>query len=133
MLWLRAFAVWLAIAAAETIHGVLRTMYVAPIVGDFTARQIAVFTGSAIILAIAWLAAPWLRATQTRRLIAVGSFWVALMLAFELALGRLVFGYAWSRLAEDFDIANGGLLGLGLIVLAFAPLIGERLHARRRG
>jgi hypothetical protein len=44
MLWMRAFVVWLAIAAAETIHGVLRTMYVAPIVGDFTARQIAVFT-----------------------------------------------------------------------------------------
>lgn len=132
MLWVRAFAIWLAIAAAETIHGVLRTMYVAPIVGDFTARQIAVFTGSAIIIAIAWLAAPWLRATQTRQLVGVGLLWVALMLAFEIALGRLVFGYAWSRLAEDFDIASGGLLGLGMIVIALAPLIGARLRSRRR-
>jgi len=131
-LFARAFVVWLAIAAAETVHGVVRTMYVAPVVGDFPARQIAVFTGSAIIIAIAWLAAPWLRTTHTRNLLAVGLLWVALMIAFELALGRLVFGYAWSRLAEDFDIANGGLLGIGMIVIAFAPLIGARLRARTR-
>jgi hypothetical protein len=71
--------------------------------------------------------------TQPWRLIAIGLFWVVLMLTFEVALGRLVFGYAWSRLAEDFDLAHGGLLGIGMLVIAVAPLIGSRLRSRRRG
>jgi hypothetical protein len=44
-----------------------------------------------------------------------------------------VFGYGWSRLAEDFDIASGGLLGVGMIVIALAPLIGAKLRGRNRG
>ena len=30
MRWLRAFAVWLLIAAAETLHGIARTLWLVP-------------------------------------------------------------------------------------------------------
>jgi len=42
MLWLRALAIWLLLMTAEVIHGTLRTLFLAPRVGDFLARQIAV-------------------------------------------------------------------------------------------
>jgi len=41
--------------AAETIHGVLRNMFLSPAVGDLQARQIGVVIGSALILATALL------------------------------------------------------------------------------
>ena len=66
MLWLRAVAVWLILIGAEVVHGALRTLYLAPRVGDLRARQLGVFTGSGLILAIARLAAPWLRAETSR-------------------------------------------------------------------
>ena len=34
------------------------------------------------------------------------------MLAAEILLGRWLFGYPWSRIAEDFDPGRGGLLGV---------------------
>jgi hypothetical protein len=41
MLLLQAFAVWLVLMAAEVVHGTLHT----PLLGDFWARQVSVFTG----------------------------------------------------------------------------------------
>lgn len=39
MFLFRAFAVWLAIIFVEFIRGVLRTLFLAPLVGDLQARQ----------------------------------------------------------------------------------------------
>ncbi len=132
MLWLRALAVWVGIVAAETLHGALRALWLAPLVGDFRARQVAVFTGSLIIVAIAWLSIRWLRAPGTRALLAVGLLWAALTLGFDLMLGRVVFGYAWQRIAEDFDVEHGGLLPFGILMLAASPLVATKLRGAAR-
>lgn len=128
MFLLRALAVWLLIVCAESVHGVLRTMLLAPLVGDFHARQISVFTGSLLILTVAYLFVWWIRAGTTGALVAVGLFWLALTLLFELGLGRIALGLSWERIASDYDIRRGGLLPLGLIVLALSPLIAAKVR-----
>ncbi len=65
MFLLRALAVWLVIMWVEFIHGVLRAMSLAPLVGDFQARQISVLSGSLLILTIAYLFVRWIRADST--------------------------------------------------------------------
>lgn len=129
--WSRVVAVWLLIIAAETVHGVLRTLFLQPAVGDFHARQIGVFSGAAIIVGIAYLMSEWLRVTATRLLIGIGLAWAALTLLFEVVLGRLVLALSWDRILSDFDLSQGGLLLLGYAVLIFSPLIAARLRARR--
>jgi hypothetical protein len=118
---LRALALWLAIIALETLHGIARVALLEPLVGDFRARQLAVLTGSLLILTVAWFGVRWLRPASTRQALAVGALWVALTVAFELALGRLVMELPWERLAQDYDLSRGGLLGLGLMVMLLAP------------
>ena len=54
----RAFLIWCIIAAAEVTQGILRVRFLNRRVGDHRARQIAVFTGSGIILVIAWFTVP---------------------------------------------------------------------------
>jgi hypothetical protein len=125
----RALVVWLGIIAAETVHGVLREALLAPRVGGFRARQIAVFTGMAIILAVVTLTRRFLRLPDDRARLRVGLAWVVLTVAFEVALGRLVIGASWARIAEDYDLRHGGLMGLGLVVLALSPAIAARLRA----
>jgi hypothetical protein len=124
----RALAVFLIIVAVEVLHGVLRTWFLLPRVGDFVSRQIGVFTGSLLILAISIAAARWIGASRPAQLLAIGTLWALLMVAFEVALGRFAFGFPWSRIAEDFDVANGGLLPLGILVLALAPLVAARVR-----
>ncbi|MCL4785378.1 MAG: hypothetical protein KJ070_01090 [Verrucomicrobia bacterium] len=124
----RAFLIWLLIAAAEVLHGILRVRLLNRRVGDHRARQMGVFTGSGIILMISWFAVPWLRASTTGQLIFVGFLWLALMLTFEIAFGRLVFRASWQRIASDFDFRRGGLLSIGMLVLLIAPLLVARLR-----
>lgn len=58
-LMMRAFAVWLVIIAAETVHGILRGILLVPIVGDHPARQIGILIGSLLIFGVAYLFIPW--------------------------------------------------------------------------
>lgn len=42
----RAFVVWLVLIAVETVHGILRGLFLVPRAGSFRARQIGVFVDS---------------------------------------------------------------------------------------
>jgi hypothetical protein len=128
MILRRALAVWLIIMFAEFIHGLLRTAFLVPYVGDFQSRQIGVFSGSLLILIIACLTVRWISADTIQSLTLVGFFWLSLTLVFELGFGRFVFRLSWQRLASDYDIVRGGLLPFGLIFLTLSPLISARLR-----
>jgi hypothetical protein len=127
-MFLRAFIVWLLIAVAEVLHGIQRVRLLNRRVGDRRARQIGVFSGSAIILAIAWVAAPWIGANTVRQLFGVGSFWLMLMLAFDMEFGRFVFHAPWERILSEFDVRRGGLLGFGMLFVFFASLLAAILR-----
>lgn len=125
--WSRVGAAWLLIDVAETLHGVLRGLLLVPLLGDFPARQVGVAIGSLIVLAIAYATVRWMGARTLWQQVAVGLAWVVGIVAFEIALGRLL-GYSWSRLLEDYDLRRGGLMGFGLLVLVCAPWITARLR-----
>ncbi|MBX3736316.1 MAG: hypothetical protein KF715_06505 [Candidatus Didemnitutus sp.] len=120
-MWWKALAIFALIALAETVHGSLRVRYLNRPLGDLRARQVGVFTGSALILAIAWLTAPWLAAPSAASAWAVGALWFGLMFVFEVWVGRGLFHASWPRVFAEFDLRRGGLLGFGMLVLAAAP------------
>lgn len=126
----RTFAVWSLMMLIETVHGVLRTMLLVPVVGDLPARQIGVFTGSLLILSVAYLSLGWLRLDSSRLRLAAGILWALATLAFEVGLGRFVLGYPWSRLAADYDVTHGGLMAFGLLLMVFAPTVVTALATR---
>jgi hypothetical protein len=128
MLLLRSLAVWLALMGAEVLHGIARTAFLAPRVGDFRARQIAVFTGSVLIFAITLAFVRWLRPARASQALGIGVLWLGLTLSFELFLGRVVLGLPWERLASDYNLLQGGLLPLGLLVLTLSPLLAGKLR-----
>ena len=124
----RALVVWLLLITAEVVHGIVRTLVLTPVVGDFRARQIGVFTGSLLILLITALTIRWIRASRPRTLLMIASAWVVLTVTFEIGLGRIV-GYSWERLGSDYNMLEGGLLPIGFVIMATSPLIAARLRA----
>ncbi len=127
---LRGFTVWLIIIFAEGLHGFARLILLQPVVGDFRARQAAVFSGILIIFVISYLFIKWIRATNNLRLIAIGFFWLVLTVAFEISLGRFVMQFSWERIFSDYNVINGGLLPFGLLLLMLAPLITAKLKEK---
>jgi len=128
--WRKALVVWLAIILAESVHGTLRTLYLAPLMGDAGARRLGVLIGSVLIVAIALAFARWLGDLRRRQLFAIGTVWVVLTVAFEIALGRAVMHASWERILSDYDVTQGGLMGFGLLVLWCSPWLAHRLRFR---
>ena len=127
----RGFAVWLVIMFAESVHGTVRQIFLAPAVGDFTARRIAFFTGMLLIFAIAYLLARWIAAPTAAALFAIGALWAVLTLAFEFGIGYFALGYTRERLLEDYDVSRGGLMGLGIVYMIFVPYVAARARGLR--
>ena len=124
----RVFPVWLMLIGAEVVHGVARTMFLAPVVGDLRAGQIGVFSGSLLILLITNLAIRWMGTYTRRSLLVIGMVWVFLTLLFEIGFRTLVLGYSWDRLALDYNLLAGGWLSIGLAVMMLSQIIAARLH-----
>jgi len=57
---LRGLVVWVIFMFAEVLHGTARILWLEPLIGDVKARQISVFTGLAIILAIVIASVRWI-------------------------------------------------------------------------
>jgi len=123
----RGFVVWLLIIFAETIHGTARTLLLEPLVGDFTARQVSVLTGAAMIVVITFVFVRWLKGSDALDFILIGAMWVMLTVGFEILLGRLVLDISWERIASDYNLFQGGLMLLGLVVMLFVPLTMAKL------
>jgi hypothetical protein len=131
--WFRALLVWLVVIVAESVHGTLRTLYLAPAIGDFPARRVGVVIGSALIFVIALAFIRWIGAQSRRQLLGIGALWVALTIAFEVGLGRAVLHLDWARILADYDLSHGGLMGFGLLAMFFMPLLAARIRGCRVG
>lgn len=128
MLILRGFVVWVVLISAEILHGIARNILFTPLVGDFRARQIGVFTGSIIIFTIAFLCVRWLRASRASELLLVGFLWLFLTISFEVLFGRFVLHYSWERIVSDYNVIDGGFLPFGMAVLTLSPLITGKMR-----
>jgi hypothetical protein len=130
--WVRAVGLWVLLMAAETLQGLWGVKVLTIWVGDEFARDVGVFTGSLIILLIAFACIGWISARDPKVLLMVGATWVALTISYEAVLGRIAFARSWSEIAADFDVSRGRLLPFGLLVLLFAPLLAAWVRGRLR-
>jgi len=135
----RTLLVWLLLMAVETAHGILRNLFLTPVVGDFRARQMGVFIGSGLILVVTYLTIRWMlggtmgglsHGLAEIPLIRIGVWWTVLTVGFEFGLGRAI-GRPWTDMLADYDFAHGGLMPFGLVALLCAPWIAARLRASR--
>jgi hypothetical protein len=124
----RGLVVWFVIIFVESLHGVARGLLLEPVLGDFRARQVSVFIGAAIIVAITFVFVRWLKGSRINDFFLVGLLWVLLTIGFEILLGRLVMNLSWERIASDYNLAAGGLMPLGLLVMLIAPVTLAKMY-----
>ena len=128
MMILKAILVWVLIAIGETVNGMFRVHYLNRKMTSRRARQIALISGSFLILFIGWFAVPWIKPETYPECLLIGLIWLLLMLAYDIAFGRFVFHYSWRRIAADFDLRQGNFLAIGMLVIFLAPLLVTKLH-----
>ena len=124
----RGLVVWVVIIIVEIAHGMVRQIVLEPWIGDLRARQVSILLGSTLIIAITFIFVRWLKGSSVFDFVLIGILWVGMTVGFEIVLGRFALNLSWERIASDYNMAAGGLMPLGLLVMLAAPLMIAKLY-----
>lgn len=119
--WLRVGALCVLLASAETLHGIARTVLIAPMLGKARALQISAMTGTLLAFGICWWQVPALHLKGMTAHLVLGMVLAAFMAAFDIGMSRLLLRKSWPKIRRDFCPASGNHLLYGLIALCMIP------------
>ena len=125
----RAALVWMGIACLAVLNGTFREAVLLPRMSETAARAISTVMLSVLILIVAALSIDWIT-PAARDVWRVGVFWLALTLAFEFLAGHYLFRVPWHRIAADYNVFQGRIWILVLIVTLFAPAVAAAFRGR---
>lgn len=117
---LHLLALCVMLAAVETLHGIARTVWLAPRLGKARALKLSVVSGSLLAAGVCAWGVPPLVAAGMPPLV-LGVLLACFMAGYDIVLGLTLLRRRWAQLRQDFNPATGNYLSLGLIVLAALP------------
>ncbi len=126
--WIELPCLCVLLAGVETLHGVARTLLIAPRIGRERAQRWSVVSGTLLAFAVCWLAVPGLEARGSLSLLLIGAALSLFMAAFDVVLSRIIAKKDWAAIAAEFDPSKGNYLLFGLLLLATFPYLVMRLR-----
>lgn len=118
----RALVIWLLLMVVAVANGAFRAGVLVPAYGDETAHHISVLMLCAIIALITRKSLSWMSPATARQASMIGGFWLALTVGFEFLAGHFLFGAPWPRLLADYNVLDGRIWMLVLLVTLLAPV-----------
>lgn len=128
-MWLagKAIVVWLVILGLAFANAALREAVLVPWIGKVRGLTLSGLILSALVLAVAYLALPWIGAVRIVELVAIGIAWLVFTLSFDLGMGAFQ-GKPVRRQFDAYLFKRGNLWPVVLLVTAGAPLLAARLR-----
>lgn len=123
---LRALAVWSFLLLLAVLNGGLREAWLVPAWGPLRGHQASTLLLSALILGATRLTIGWVGVVDTGQALLVGALWLGLTLAFEFLAGHFLFHRPWPVLLADYDLSQGRIWILVLVVTFLAPALCRR-------
>lgn len=120
---IRIVALCIALAGAETLHGIARTVLVVPRLGKARAIKLSAFTGTLLAFGLCWWLVPGIGLSSMGAHLLLGLGLAGFMAGFDVAMGRWVMRKPWAKIRPDFDPRTGNYLLFGLAALVFIPAL----------
>ena len=122
---------WFLFMILAIINAGIRNGVYKPIVGDLTAHQISTLIFAIVIFVVTYLILRFsdLNLSDSQALF-IGITWVILTIGFEFIAGHYAFGNSWEKLLADYNILNGRIWSLVLLIEFIAPLLSNFILRR---
>lgn len=117
----RVLALCVVLAGTETLHGIARTVWLAPRVGKARATQLSIVSGSLLAFGVCYLLVPGVGLVTVQAHLALGAVLALFMASFDAALGKWLLHRTWRKILDDFNPATGNYLLFGLALLVVFP------------
>jgi len=124
---LHVVGLFILVAASEMLNGIARTVFLNKRVGVAKAKRIALLPALALCLLICYYYVPFLHISTDGGLLVLGISLSLFMGLFDIIIGRFIVQARWETILDDFNIRKGNLLGLGMVAMAFCPILAARI------
>jgi hypothetical protein len=118
---------YVLVASGETLNGVARTVYLNKRLGVASAKRVSMVPALVLCLLICYFYIPIVGITTDKGLVLLGLSLSSFMLVFDILMGRFVAKAKWSAILDDFNVCKGNLLALGMVAMAFCPLLSAKI------
>lgn len=124
----KTMGIWLVMVIIAIANGLFRDKALSPLLGPNVALPVS---GVLLVLFIftvcyAWL--PTIGKQTGSQFLFIGFLWVVLTLGFEFLFGHYVVGKSWRDIVQVFDVTDGNLFLLVMIVSLLSPLLAAKLR-----
>lgn len=117
----RIASLCVVLAGVEMLHGIARTVWLAPRVGKDLAVKLSIVSGTLLAWGVCYALVPGIGLSGFREHLFLGLGLALFMAAFDVAVGRFIMRFKWPRIWRDFNPASGNYLAIGLALLIFMP------------
>jgi len=124
---IKVACLYIVVAACETLNGIARTLFLNRWIGFKKAKRVSMISALLLCLLVCYFYIPILNIRTDSGLLILGISLSLFMLLFDITVGRYVAKTSWGLIIDDFNILKGNLLGVGMVAMAFCPLLSSRL------
>jgi len=122
-LFQKAAFIWIIIAAFAIANGIFKESFLEPYLGKVIALPASGITLSIIIFSVILLSFRLIEGYRHVTYLYIGLQWVSMTLIFEFIFGHYIMERSWQELFQVFNIFEGNLFLLALLVTLFSPLL----------
>jgi hypothetical protein len=128
MNYLKAFGLWLVFLAVAIGCAIIREIFLTPILGPLGGKALGTLLVGVIIFGLIYAYVGRLKGATRVSLVKLGLFWTMTTIAFEFLFGHYVMGHSWDSLWADYNVLQGRLWPLVLIVTFSGPLLAQKIR-----
>lgn len=120
---IHTLALCIVLAGAETLHGIARTVFLAPRLGRSRAIRLSIISGTTMAFGICYVLVPGIGLSTVFAHFMLGIVLAFFMASFDLVIGVLLMKRSLAMTLNDFNPTTGNLLLFGLAALIFIPTV----------
>jgi hypothetical protein len=127
MNYVKAFCLWLGFLVVAITCGILRERFLAPWLGPTGGRVLGTLLVGVVLFGLIYVYVGKMKQTTKGSLVKLGLFWTILTMGFEFLFGHFGLGHSWESLWADYNVFQGRLWPLVLMVTLFGPLAARKI------
>ena len=128
MNYVKASCLWLGFLVVAIACGIIRERFLVPGLGPLGGRALGTLMAGLIIFGLIYAYVGKLKGTTRVSLVKLGLFWTIATIGFEFLFGHYVMGLSWDSLWADYNVFQGRLWPLVLIVTLLGPLLAQKMR-----
>jgi len=121
---------WIPLLVIAIANGALRQIWYQQFMTEQAANQLSCLSGSSLFLLYTILLGKFFRLYSAAHALFAGLLWLAMTIAFEFTFGRLFLLAPWEKLLHEYNIFDGRLWSLVLLVVFVSPYLSFRFYSR---